>query len=948
MTAAEIRQSFLDFFEEKGHTIVPSSSLLPTSPNLLFTNAGMNQFVPYFLGTQKAPYDPPRAADTQKCIRAGGKQNDLDDVGYDTYHHTFFEMLGNWSFGDYFKREAIAWAWELLTERWGFAPSRLYATVYRPGEGEPAEFDQEAYDYWREIFEKAGLDPAVHIVDGNKKDNFWMMGDTGPCGPCSELHIDLTPEGDTEGSLVNADDPRCIEIWNLVFIQYNAEADGTFRRLPACHVDTGMGFERAASIIQGTKGFTDFSKLCSNYDSGVFANLFAKLSEITGRTYASTLPEGRSGLSEQEQTDVAFRVIADHIRTGCFAIADGILPGNKERNAPIRTILRRAVRFGRELGLTGEQPFLAKLVPTVVEDFGGIFPELVERQDKIVEELNREENSFNRTLDRGLRLFNQDQEKLTEGELFPPARVVKLWETYGFPVELSKVLLDERGLSTDWKEVGRLIEEHKGTGAGGRVNEVIEAVSISTDAVSEFVGYERDEVDAEILELVTEGDAIVAIVDKNPLYVEMGGQQGDTGWLIAGDEEIEVLGATTVGAAHCLLLDRKPSASLGTVKIQVDTSRRRDIERHHTATHLMHWALHEDVSREASQQGSLVAPDRLRFDFNCDALTAPQIDAIEKTVNRCVANSDPVFWSERPYTEVQKREDIMQFFGDKYGDNVRVVQIGGEAGGLNGYSMELCGGTHVRNTSEIGLFKVRVEGAISAGVRRIEALCGRHAVDNLHFTVETFDKASDDFLEKLARNNQALETLGQPTVQAPERDLEVRDYILSVGSGDAASIDELNAAIVKEEAWCEAVKQAKLDSDKKLKKARAAGLASIADEKVSALVAGAGENGDGVPVIVAQIEEGEAALLQELFNSLKKQQFAGVAVFVLTENGRVHLGVAVDKSRTGSYQAGKLIQQLGPIVGGKGGGKPEMARGAGDDPGGIPKLLEEAKKTLGI
>jgi len=385
MNSREIRQSFLDFFESKKHTIVPSASLMPTAPNLLFTNAGMNQFIPYFLGTEAAPYDPPRAADTQKCIRAGGKHNDLEDVGYDTYHHTLFEMLGNWSFGNYFKGEAIAWAWELLTGVWKFPPERLYATVYRPGEGDPAEFDQEAYDLWEAIFTEAGLDPAIHIVDGNKKDNFWMMGETGPCGPCSEIHMDLTEAGDTKGSLVNQDDARCIEVWNLVFIQFNANEDGTFRPLPACHVDTGMGFERACSIIEGTKGLTDFSKLPSNYDTGVFAPIFAKLTELTGKEYTSTVPKdgARSGLTDQEQIDVAFRVIGDHLRTVSFAVADGIEPGNAGRNYVIRNVLRRAVRFGRVLGFDADSTFLVQLVPALVGEFGDIFPELKNRRDKI-------------------------------------------------------------------------------------------------------------------------------------------------------------------------------------------------------------------------------------------------------------------------------------------------------------------------------------------------------------------------------------------------------------------------------------------------------------------------------------------------------------------------------------------------------------------------------------
>ena len=393
MTAAEIRASFLDFFQEKGHTLVPSSSLMPSSPNLMFTNAGMNQFVPYFLGSEPVPYSPPRAADTQKCIRAGGKHNDLDDVGFDTYHHTFFEMLGNWSFGDYFKKEAIAWAWELMVNRWKFPPERLYASVYQPGPDDPAEFDEEAYNLWAAIFEQAGLDHATHIITSGKADNFWMMGNTGPCGPCSELHIDLTPEGDTKGALVNADDPRCIELWNLVFIQYNAEPDGSLRALPATHVDTGMGFERICSVLQGTRGFTDFSEQVSNYDTDVFAPLFRKLEELSKKTYNKTMPASRDGMSEPEQVDVAFRVIADHIRTISLAIADGILPGNSDRNYVIRRILRRAVRYGRSLGFTSADTFLAELAPTLTAEMAGIFPELEEKQETLISTLREEEKT---------------------------------------------------------------------------------------------------------------------------------------------------------------------------------------------------------------------------------------------------------------------------------------------------------------------------------------------------------------------------------------------------------------------------------------------------------------------------------------------------------------------------------------------------------------------------
>src|SRR6266545_152589 len=440
MTSAEIRQSFLDFFREKQHTIVPSSPLLPDAPNLLFTNAGMNQFVPIFLGQQKPPWTPARVADTQKCIRAGGKHNDLEDVGLDTYHHTFFEMLGNWSFGDYFKKEAIEWAWELLVERWKFPPQRLYATVYKPGPGEPSEFDQEAYDHWANLFREADLDPKVHVLDGGKADNFWMMGDTGPCGPCSEVHVDLTLDGDTRGTLVNKNDPRCIEIWNLVFIQFNAQpvAGGVdpgkieYVPLAARHVDTGMGFERVTAIIQGTRNLTDFSGTISNYDTDVFRPIFNELEKLSGKKYASTLPlveqahrlpveEGsRSGSPtsdlEQEKIDVAFRVVADHIRALSFAIADGIIPSNEGRGYVLRRILRRAVRYGRSLGF--HEPFFFKLVDVVAKTMGDIFPEIRAKQKTVKETIRREEEAFNKTLDIGMTLFEEAVEMAKSFESF--------------------------------------------------------------------------------------------------------------------------------------------------------------------------------------------------------------------------------------------------------------------------------------------------------------------------------------------------------------------------------------------------------------------------------------------------------------------------------------------------------------------------------------------------
>src|SRR5664279_5733688 len=558
MTSAEIRQSFLDFFKSKGHTIVPSSSLMPDSPNLLFTNAGMNQFVPIFLD-QRAPDvskwagaipgSDTRAADTQKCIRAGGKHNDLEDVGLDTYHHTFFEMLGNWSFGDYFKKEAIDWAWELVVGIWKFPPSRLYATVYSPDKTkyDPSEFDQEAWNFWAEKFRSVNLDPAVHIVHGNKKDNFWMMGETGPCGPCSELHVDLTPAGDTKGSLVNKGDARCIEIWNLVFMQFNANPDGTFSPLPAKHVDTGMGFERVTSIIQGTKNLTDFKHAkISNYETDIFRPIFDALEKMSGKKYGSTLPSTAAGASpEQIQLDIAFRVIADHIRTLSFAIADGIQPGNNDRNYVLRRILRRAVRYGRTLGF--HEPFFYKLVDVLADTMGDVFPEIRARKKQVQETIRTEEEAFNKTLDRGIDLFESEvfgnavmqaarrdgytksayteqtfdlirdghptislsMEQLKRGawnQFLKSAPTIlgddafKLYDTYGFPLDLTELMARERGLTVDKDGFEKLMEEQRVRARSAQKKEVISLSQLETTAPTKFVGFDNLAVQATVLE----------------------------------------------------------------------------------------------------------------------------------------------------------------------------------------------------------------------------------------------------------------------------------------------------------------------------------------------------------------------------------------------------------------------------------------------------------------
>ena len=892
MTSHAIRQSFLDFFEEKGHTVVPSASLMPSSPNLLFTNAGMNQFVPYFLGSRTVPYDPPRVADTQKCIRAGGKHNDLEDVGYDTHHHTFFEMLGNWSFGDYFKEDAIAWAWELLVDRWAFPAQRLYATIYQPGKDDPGQRDEEAFGFWKTLFEKAGLDPGKHILDGNAKDNFWMMGETGPCGPCSELHVDLTPAGDTEGKLVNADHPQCIEVWNLVFIQYNAEPDGSFRPLPATHVDTGMGFERVCSILQAANGLRDFSRGVSNYDTDVFAPLFAKLSEISGRTYRGTLPKSRQTLTEEEKTDVAFRAIADHIRTLSFSIADGILPGNKDRNYVLRRILRRAVRFGRALGMgANREGFLSQLVPTLVSEFGQAFPELKTHAGRIIEALHQEEHSFNRTLDRGLQLFESAVAELPASEkTFPPEAATKLHDTYGFPLDLTCLMAEERGLTIDQAQVERIMQEIRQRSMDAQMKQIIRAQDITTDVVTEFTGYESHTTAAKILQIHDKDGACLAIVDRCPFYAEKGGQVSDAGTLITGGDEILVIQAYEIGKAIALHLAERPAALQEgqplQVELRVSRGRRLATEAHHTSTHLLHWALHEIVSPDIAQQGSYVGPDHLRFDFNSKALTQEQITEIERAVNARISENAQVSALEVPHRDINDRRDILQFFGDKYGASVRVIQIGGDPGSLDGYSMELCGGTHVQRTGDLGFFKILSEGSISSGVRRVEALAGEAAVTHVQ--------------EQLSAKDQA--------------------------------IAKLEAKL--------------LEANKTLTKERNATLTREADRVLGEALNRALQDGHCPPRVIMEIK-GKAGLLQEALNGLKKRQFPGVGILVVDDGGKAHLGAYVAKDLANDFQAGEIVQTLAPIVGGRGGGKPEMARGAGDDPRKIGDLLVAARQMFG-
>ena len=981
MTSAEIRQSFLDFFREKNHTIVPSSPLLPDAPNLLFTNAGMNQFVPIFLGQQKAPWKPPRVTDTQKCIRAGGKHNDLEDVGLDTYHHTFFEMLGNWSFGDYFKKEAIDWAWELLVERWKFPPQRLYATVYQPGPNEPSEFDQAAYDHWARLFREADLDPKVHVLSSGKADNFWMMGDTGPCGPCSEVHIDLTPNGDTRGALVNQNDPRCIEIWNLVFIQFNANPDGLFVPLPQRHVDTGMGFERAVAIIQGTRNLTDFSGTTSNYETDVFRPIFDELETLSGIKYASTLPtvqgstpgsgvaiggspiekvaasrgdQHASGVRSPEQIeiDIAFRVIADHIRALSFAIADGIIPSNEGRGYVLRRILRRAIRYGRTLGF--HEPFFFKLVDIVATTMGEVFPGIRNQQSKIKETIRREEEAFNKTLDRGIDLFQKatvlapTEDDRTAGAVVDVGSVVrpeflsardgrrltgefafKLYDTYGFPLDLTELMARERGLTVDVAGFERLMDEQRERARRAQKKEEISVEEGELGAEpTKFLGYDFLETEA-VVETVLPGKQkheVNVVLDRTPFYAEMGGQVGDRGLLhVPGHDWTEVGQLRVIDTQkrgdvfvhRATVVEGRAPEPGEAVRISVDADRRKLIQGHHTVTHLLHWALHEIVSSDAAQKGSYVGPDKLTFDFSSAPLTPEQKRNVEKLVNEKVSENAPVSWTEIPFAEAKQRKDIIQFFGEKYGDTVRVLQIGGSPQALNGYSMELCGGTHVRSTGEIGPFRIVKEEAIAAGTRRIEAVAGEAA----RVWANQEAARQQEKFDALARKKPDISAL--PALQDDAATAEMLKQI----DARAAHLEKVDAEVRE---W-----------EKKTAKSAETELKSTAAKIAGELTAShAGEN-----FCVAEVPDADGKLLQAVVDALKSK-FKGPIFLAATRDGSVALVAHVPNELTSKFQANNLIQQIAPIVGGKGGGRPENAQGAGKDNSKINEALSKARQLL--
>ena len=910
MTSSEIRQGFLDFFAARGHTIVPSAPVIPHGdPTLLFTNAGMNQFKDVFLGVGKRDYV--RAADSQKCIRVSGKHNDLEEVGRDTYHHTFFEMLGNWSFGDYYKKEAIAWAWELLTGVWGMEKRRLFATVF--------ETDDEAADLWAEVTD---INPA-HILRFGKKDNFWEMGETGPCGPCSEIHIDLTDDCSGAG-LVNAGDPRVMEIWNLVFIQNNRDERGELEGLPARHVDTGMGFERLCAVLQGKR---------SNYDTDVFTPILAAIEEVTGQPY------------EGESNQVAMRVIADHIRMLAFSIADGATPANDGRGYVLRRILRRAARFGRNLGM--HEPFIHRITAAVVTSMGSAFPELVEKQGHIERVIRGEEESFNQTLDRGLEIFASVVERIGHSKVFPGEDAFRLYDTFGFPIDLTGLMAEERGLKVDLGTFSTLMEEQRARARDSARNESVKTASevftiIERFGDSQFVGYDETETETRVEQIYGK----YLSLERTPFYTESGGQVDDLGSIEGDDFFAEVLDSVRRDRkiVHEIRVVRgDPRSVIGRrVRARVDDRRRRNIQRNHSATHLVHEALRQVLGTHLHQQGSLVAPDRLRFDFNhFERITPEQLRAIEEIVNDKIAGGIPVHALNDPrewltIDEAKRRyPNVKMFFGDKYGEKVRIVEIDPR------FSVELCGGTHVPNTSDIGLFKIVAESSIASGIRRIEAVTGeglRHYVDEERKRIAQLD----EHLARLAGERSTLErSLGHEASAAPslpplpgpeEGDLrrENLDRLETLMKGRTEAIEELNRSTqeLRKELSREHVRQEALSLD--------------------ALVEGA-TSVQGVTLVAARVEAHSMDELKNLGDALRTKLRSGVGILGTALEGKAALVCVVtdDLIASRGLKAGTIVGALARLVGGGGGGRPHLATAGGKDLEKLDDALADAPRLLG-
>ena len=906
MTSADIRQQFLDFFKSKGHVIVPSAPIVvKNDPTLLFTNAGMNQFKDYFLGNKPAP--DPRVADTQKCLRVSGKHNDLEEVGVDTYHHTMFEMLGNWSFGDYFKKEAIAWSWELLTEVYKLDKDRLYVTIFEGDAKENLAKDDEAFAEWKKVIAED------RILMGNKKDNFWEMGDTGPCGPCSEIHVDCRPDEERKQvdgkTLVNNDHPQVIEIWNNVFMQFNRKKDGSLENLPAMHVDTGMGFERLVRVIQ---------QKTSNYDTDIFTGTIAETENISGKKY---------DYSDSKEA-VAFRVIADHIRAIAFTIADGQLPSNTGAGYVIRRILRRAVRYYYSY-LDYKHPLLYKLIPVLAAQFENVFPELYKQSDFVSKVVKEEEDAFLRTLDKGIGIFenyvksddvttvSNSREELIEAldikdkdrkyraeKIISGSFAFKLNDTFGFPIDLTSLMAKEIGWSVDEPGFEKEMQEQKTRSRAATAMDTEDWVLVNDIDSSQFVGYDSLETKAKIVKyrkVSGKGKELYQVVlDKTPFYAESGGQVGDTGFLTsihtdtAHNEEGHGLVITNTKKENDLIIhftESFPGNLSVEVTATVDAVRRKNISLHHSVTHLLHAALRQVLGTHVAQKGSLVNDEHLRFDFSHFAkVTDEEIAAVEKIVNEKIRANIPVTIQTMSKDEAVAM-GAMALFGEKYGDQVRVVVMD------PAYSIELCGGTHIGNTGELGLFKLKHESAVAAGVRRIEAVTGAAAEALVQ--------------EQFAQVRSLKELLKNPK---------------DVSKAIEALLAE-NATLAK-----------------RIESLEARQLVGIRNELLQQ-----DEIINQVTFIGAIVEVSHPDALKKLCFDLKHHLHDHLAVLCCNIDGKAHVAISISDTVAAAknLDAGKIIKEhISPLIKGGGGGQKTLATAGGQDAGGLKEVIETVKTLV--
>lgn len=870
MDSSSIRRKFLEFFERKGHAIVPSAPLvLKNDPTLLFTNSGMVQFKDYFLGN--AIPKSKRIADTQKCLRVSGKHNDLEEVGIDTYHHTMFEMLGNWSFGDYFKKEAIEWAWELLTVEYKLPKDRLYVTVFGGDKGDNLPKDEDAYNYWKKIIDED------RILSGVKKDNFWEMGESGPCGPCSEIHIDLRGEEEVRRlpgkQLVNQSHPQVIEIWNLVFMEFNRKADGSLEKLPAQHVDTGMGFERLCMAIQ---------KKTSNYDTDVFTPLLDFIGKAAGVSY-----------KQDEKTDIAMRVIADHVRAVSFAIADGQLPSNTGAGYVIRRILRRAVRYGFTF-LNFKEPFIYKLVPVLGNQLSNVFPELEKQKDYVGKVIFEEEASFLRTLEKGLKRFEMIQSEL-KGKVIPGSQAFELYDTFGFPIDLTSLVAREKGLSVDEEGFRVEMEKQKSRAKADAAKETSDWVLVGDDEKTEFIGYECLEAQVKVVKYRTlkqkNKELYQLVFDKTPFYAESGGQVGDAGYIEGNGEKISVTDTKKENELIVHFVDRLPSNLDITFKAVVNGKKRQLTMDNHSATHLLHAALRQVLGKHVEQKGSLVNEKVLRFDFShFAAMTPEEIRSVEDIVNQKIRENIPLEEKRNVPIEQAKSMGAMALFGEKYGDFVRVICFDPR------FSVELCGGTHVQATGNIGLFKIISESSVAAGVRRIEAVTAEEAERYVNEEIRLLEQ-----IRGLLKNPKDLVSTTKNLIEekhALEKKLE--------------AINQEKANMLKDELAKKAVKS------------------------------------NGYHLIIEKITVPNADALKNIAYGLRNQFDDLLMVLAADVDSKPQVAVMIGEklAQTNKYHAGNMVKELAREIGGGGGGQPFFATAGGKNLNGLNAVLEKARKLI--